>query len=213
MKYRKEKKLIIEIGKMLCNKNFVASNDGNISMRVSDDKVLITATGVSKGAMGYQDIIIIDMDGHVIDGKNKPSSEYKMHLEVYKKRKDVMACVHAHPQKTTAFSICQFDLNEVILPEVVLSIGNIGLAGYASPSSKELADIIGEKAVEYDAILLSNHGALTMGKDLYDAYYKMETLEHYFSIKLYTKILGNAKVLPEEEKARLFDIRKNVYGK
>lgn len=209
----KMKQDIVEIGKRMYQKGFVASNDGNISVRISDKEILITPTGVSKGYMSPADMLKVDMDGRVISGSKKPTSEMKMHLSVYKKRPDVMAIVHAHPPVATAFAVAGKICEEIALPEVIFSLGLISLAEYGTPTTDELPRSIEKHLDNSDAILLSNHGALTVGKDLFDAYYKMETLEHFSNITLYARLLGGERALDRSQVKDLFDIRKNVYGK
>lgn len=204
---------IVEAGKRLYLKNFVASNDGNISVRLSHNQVMITPSGVSKGYMKPEDMLIVDMDGKVLSGDKKPSSEMKMHLEVYKVREDVNAIVHAHPQKATAFAVARLSFDRITLPEVVFSLGLISVAEYGTPTTDILPRKVVEKIGNVDALLLQNHGALTVGKDAMDAYYKMETLEHFCAISLYARMLGGEKALDEVEAQKLYQIRKDVYGK
>lgn len=207
------KRDIIEIGKRMYNKGFIASNDGNISVRVSENDILITASGVSKGYMNMADIVKIDKMGHVVDGSAKPSSEMKMHIAVYRSRNDVKAIVHAHPPKTTAFAVTHTKLDKVILPEVVFSLGNIAVVEYSTPTTKEVPRAVEKYINVSDVIILANHGALTVGNDIYDAYFKMETLEHFATISLYAKLIGNENYLDEKQVKELIEIRTKVYGK
>ncbi len=209
----KMKQDIVEVGKRLYNRGFVASNDGNISIRISEKEILITPTGVSKGYMETSDILKVDINGSVISGKKMPTSEMKMHLAVYRKRADVQAIVHAHPQKATAFAIVGKTCDKITLPEVIFSLGFISLAEYGTPSTDEVPRSVEKHIGNSDAILLSNHGALTVGKDIYDAYYKMETLEHFASITLYARLLGGEKALNSEQIEELFRVRRDVFGK
>ncbi len=204
---------IVEIGKRMYEKNYVASNDGNISIRISDEELLITPSGVSKGYMSPGDILKVDMEGNLLEGCLKPSSEMKMHLEVYKKRPDVFAVVHAHPQKATAFAVANKCFDKVTLPEIIFSLGKVSLAEYGTPTTYQVPEAVARHIVESDALLLANHGALTVGKDIYDAYYKMETLEHFAAISIYARQLGGEVALGEDEIKRLFAIRSSVYGK
>jgi len=204
---------IIEVGKRMYDKGFVASNDGNISARISEDRIIITPTGVSKGYMSEYDLITVDMQGNVVYGDKKPSSEIKMHLAVYRKRPDVKAIVHAHPPAATAFAVANKNLDKITLPEAVFSLGNIAMAEYGTPSTDKIPMAV-EKCIDRsDALLLANHGALTVGGDVMDAYYKMETLEHFAKISLYARLLGGERVLDEEETRELFRVRKEVYGR
>ncbi len=204
---------IVEVGKRMYNREFVASNDGNISVRVSENELIITPTGVSKGYMSTDDMIKVDLDGNVISGTNKPSSEIKMHLAVYKNRPDVKAVCHAHPQKATAFAVARKICDEIALPEVVFSIGSVVLSDYATPTTEELPKSIENIIKTTDAILLSNHGALTVGEDVFDAYYKMETLEHFAGIIMYARQLGGEQGLDTNQINELFRIRRETYGK
>jgi len=204
---------IVEVGKRLFYKGFVASNDGNISIRLSDNEVLITPTGVSKGYMSESDILKVNMSGEVISGRLKPTSEMKMHLAVYKKRPDVKAIVHAHPQKATAFAVAGIGFDRITLPEVVFSLGFISLAEYGTPTTYEVPAAVEKHIVNSDALLLANHGALTVGSDVLDAYYKMETLEHFASISLYARLLGGERALDDKQTKELFRVRSEVYGK
>jgi L-fuculose-phosphate aldolase len=204
---------IVEIGKRMYAKNFVASNDGNISIKISDNALLITPSGVSKGYMSPEDMLKVDMEGNVLEGSLKPSSEIKMHLEVYKKRADVFAVVHAHPQKATAFAVAHKCFDKVTLPEIIFSLGKVCLAEYGTPSTYEIPKAVGKYIQESDALLLANHGALTVGKDVYDAYYKMETVEHFAAISLYARQLGGEVALDEDEIKKLLEIKSKMYGK
>lgn len=204
---------IIEVGRRMYNREFVASNDGNISVKVSDDEIIITPTGVSKGYMRAEDLIKVDLNGNIISGEKKPSSEMKMHLVVYKNRPDVVAVCHAHPQKATAFAVARQICEKITLPEVIFSIGNIALADYATPTTEQVPNSISEVIKTADAVLLANHGALTVGKDVFDAYYKMETLEHFAGITLYARLLGGDVGLNPQQVSELMQVRREKFGK
>jgi L-fuculose-phosphate aldolase len=203
------KKLIVEIGKRIWTRGFVASNDGNITVKLNDNELLTTPTGVSKGFMNVDMIIKVDLNGKVISGnsKYKPSSEVKMHLEVYKERPDVKSVVHAHPPFATSFAVAGIALNKCVLPEAILVIGSVPTAVYGLPSTMEIPDSIREYIKTSDAILLANHGSLTLGSDLLNAYHKLETLELTASIVWKAMQLGNVNVLPEYERDRLMALR------
>jgi len=204
---------IVEIGKRMYARNYVASNDGNMSIRISDNEILITPSGVSKGYMSPEDMLKVDMDGNLLEGHLKPSSEMKMHLEVYKKRPDVFAVVHAHPQKATAFAVAHQCFDKITLPEIVFSLGKVALAEYGTPSTYEIPKAVAKHIMDSDALLLANHGALTVGKDIFDAYYKMETLEHFAAISIYARQIGGEVALDEDEVKRLYEIKSKVFGK
>jgi L-fuculose-phosphate aldolase len=205
------KQLIVEIGKRIWTRGYVAANDGNITVRFNDNEILTTPTGVSKGFMSTDMIIKVDSKGKVISGnpKYRPSSELKMHIEVYKERPDIYSVVHAHPTYATSFAVAGIPLDKCVLPEAILVIGAVPIAKYGLPSTMEIPDAIRELIKNSDAILLENHGALTLGSDLLNAYHKMETLEHTASIVWKAIQLGNMNVLPEYERDRLLALRDN----
>ncbi len=211
------KRLIIDIGKRIWTRGFVAANDGNITVKLNDNEILTTPTGVSKGFMSADMIIKVDNTGKVISSNSgyRPSSEIKMHLEVYKERPDIKAVVHAHPQYATSFAVAGIPLNKCILPEAVIVIGAVPIAKYGLPSTMEIPESIREHIKSSDVVLLENHGALSLGTDLLNAYYKMETLEHTASIVWKAIQLGNLNVLPEYERDRLLSLREkfNLSGK
>lgn len=201
--------LMLDIGRRLWTRGFIASNDGNISVRISDNELLITPTGVSKGFMSGDMIIRITMDGKVVSPVNnyRPSSEYKMHVQIYKERDDVKSVVHAHPPYCTSFAVAGIPLDKCTIPEAILTLGSVPIAPYGTPSTAELPDSIKEYIKKSDAILLANHGALTAGVDLLTAYNRMETLEHTAKILHLAIGLGNVNVLSKEHVEKLMDIR------
>jgi L-fuculose-phosphate aldolase len=211
------KKMICEIGKRVWQRGYVAANDGNISIKMNDKEVLTTPTGVSKGFMTPDMIIKIDLSGKVLSGNSKfrPSSEAKMHLDVYDQRPDVKSVLHAHPPYCTSFAVANIPLNKCVLPEAIIVIGSVPIAEYGLPSTDELPDAIRPHLQKSEAILMQNHGALTLGPDLLTAYHRMETLEHTAHIVHLARQLGNVNVLPQKEADRLMDIRDrfNIPGK
>ena len=210
---REIKEQIIEAGKRLYQKGFVASNDGNISSRVDEYSLIITPTGVCKGDMRTDQLLKVDNDGKVIYGDMKPTSEMKMHLAVYKARKDIKAIVHAHPPKATAFAVAHIPLDKIILPEAVISLGAVPLSEYGTPSTDEIPRSVEKVISEADAVLLANHGALTTGVNVMEAYFKMETIEHFATISLLARSLGGEVELNEEQANKLFKLKSEVYGK
>ena len=203
------KKLFIEIGQRIWQRGYVAANDGNFSFRLNENELLTTPTGISKGFMTTDMIMKVDYDGKVISGNSKyrPSSEVKMHIDVYKERPDIKAVVHSHPPFCTSFAVAGIPLDKCVLPEAIIVIGAVPTAKYGLPSTDELPDNIRPHIKTSDAILLENHGALTLGTDLLSAYYKMETLEHTAKIVWNAIQLGNLNVLPEDERDRLMTLR------
>ena len=172
------KKQICDIGKRIYNRGMVANNDGNISVKISDNEFLCTPTGVSKGFMTPEFICKVDRDGKVLQANAgfKPSSEIKMHMRVYKERPDVKSVVHAHPMYATAFAIAGIPLTQPIMPEAVIALGCVPIAKYGTPSTNEIPDAVSEYVQYFDAVLLENHGALTFSDSLLSAYNKMESV-------------------------------------
>lgn len=204
------KKLIVDIGKRIYQNGFVAANDGNISIKISDDEYLCTPTGVSKGFMSVEDIIKVNGSGEKISGRLQPSSEIKMHLEVYRQRDDVGAVVHAHPPTATAFAVAGMPLEKPIMPEVVISLGWVPVAEYGTPSTEEIPEAIRKYLQCHDALLLQNHGALTVGTDVVNAYYKMETLELAAKISLAAKQLGRVQEITPDNVQKLLEVRRRM---
>ena len=199
---------IVEAGKRLHARFFVASNDGNISARLNDREFLITPTTVNKGDLSPEQLLKIDAEGKVLSGSLRPSSEMKMHLAVFSKRPDVQAIVHAHPPAATGFAACRIRLDQdVILPEVVFGLGRIGFAEYGTPTTEDVPRAVEKEIPECEALLLANHGALTVGADVMQAFYRMETLEMYSRVRLVTKILGEPKPLNEAQVRELMQVR------
>ncbi len=198
---------IIDVGKLIYQKGWVAANDGNISVRLDDRRILCTCTGVSKGMMTPTDIIICDLDGNRICGTRERTSEIAMHLTIYHMRPDVSAVVHAHPPVATGFAVAGRPLTMALLPEVIVSLGCVPLADYGLPGTTALTDGMLPYIPKYDAILLANHGSVCYGEDLYKAFFKMETVEHFARVTLVAELLGGPRVLPRHEVGKLFEAR------
>ena len=204
------KQQICDIGKRIYDKGMVASNDGNISVKLNDNEFLCTPTGVSKGFMTPEYICKVDADGKVLEANPgfKPSSEIKMHMRVYKERPDVNAVVHAHPMYATGFAIAGIPLTQPIMPEAVISLGAVPIAEYGTPSTEEIPDAISKYLQSYDAVLLENHGALSFSDILLNAYHKMESVEFYAKLLYIANQLGGPKELSESQVQRLYEIRR-----
>lgn len=208
---KEAKKAIVDIGKRMYQRNFVAANDGNISVKVSENEIWVTPTGVSKGFMTEDMMIKVDLEGNIIEGNEKPSSEIKMHLRVYKENSEIKGISHAHPQVATSFAIAGIPLDKAILPEGVVLLGNIPIAKYATPGTEEVPDSIAPFCKKYNGVLLSNHGALTWGRDIYESFYRLESMEHYANILLNTSyIIGKSRLLSKNQIDNLLEIRKNL---
>ncbi|MDR2545930.1 MAG: class II aldolase/adducin family protein [Lachnospiraceae bacterium] len=206
------KEEMCEIGKRVYLRGMVAANDGNFSVKLGEGEFLCTPTGVSKGFMTPEYICKIDGEGRLLaaNGDFRPTSEMKMHLRVYRERPDVCAVVHAHPMYATSFAIAGLALDKPIIPEAIISLGYVPLAGYGMPTTDEIPDAIGEYLQGFDAVLLANHGALTYGDSLLNAYHKMESVEFYARLLYQAQVLGGAKELDEHEVGRLYQLRREL---
>ena len=202
---------IVEVGRRMYARGYTASNDGNISARLDANRLLMTPKSVCKGFMDPSMMCITDLDGKKLAGDRDPSSEMQMHLEVYRQRPDVQAVVHAHPPIATAFAVAGIPLDRAVLAEVVTTLGSVPIADYATPSTKELPQAVSKYIKAHDGMLLANHGALTVGTDLYSAYFKMETIEHFAHISFIARMLGGERLLSKEEVLRLQGLR-GMYG-
>ncbi|MBR5228381.1 MAG: class II aldolase/adducin family protein [Firmicutes bacterium] len=208
------KALILDIGRRMYDKNFCAANDGNISCRAEDGNFWVTPSGVSKGFMKEEMLVKVDASGNIIEknGDYKISSEIKLHLKVYEERPDMNAVVHAHPPVSTAFACARKPLNKPVVTEAVLILGEVPVAPFAVPGTPELAETIVPHVHGHAACLLANHGALTWGTDLIQAYYRLETTEYYANMMVLTgEMPVPVHVLNDEELAAVEERRKG-YG-
>jgi L-fuculose-phosphate aldolase len=202
---------IVEVGRRMYARGYTASNDGNISVRLGADRLLMTPKSVCKGFMTPDMMCVTDLDGRKLQGDRDPSSEMLMHLEVYRQRPDVQAVVHAHPPTATGFAVAGIPLDRAVLAEVLTTLGSIPIAEYATPSTSELPEAVRRYIKAHDGMLLANHGALTAGTDLFSAYYKMETIEHFAHISLVARMLGRENLIARDEVLRLQELR-GTYG-
>ena len=196
------KNQIIKYGDIIDAKGFSPGTSGNISVRY-EDKIIITASGSSNGDLAYEDLVIIDFDGNVIEGGKKASSEKMMHVEFYKKRADINAIIHVHPVFLSSFAAARKSLEEPIMAENVYYFGKIPLADYALPSSKTLVDRTAKYFDEYNAVLMANHGFVVGDIDLKQAYLKLELAESYAQVVFNANLLGGAVLLSEKEVAEI----------
>lgn len=197
----------MEVGRRLWVREYVAANDGNISCRIGADQVLATPTGVSKGFLTPEMIVLCDMQGRRLSGALEVSSEILLHVEVYKRRPDVCGIVHAHPPTATGFACAGMSLETPLLPEVVIALKSVPLAPYGTPSTEELPASIEPYIETHSGFLLANHGALTLGRDVMQAYHRMETIEHFAKIYLVARMLGGAQPLQPAQVERLLELR------
>lgn len=203
------RKLIIEIGKLLYERSYVVSSDGNVSIRLSEDRVLATPTMMCKGRMTEADLAITDMDGKAVSEK-RASSELAMHLLIYKMRPDIKAVCHAHPPYGTAFAVAGLAIDKPILSEVILTLGCVPLTVYGTPSTDELTEAMKPYVTHHNALLMANHGAVAYGEDLWQAFDRLETLEHTAKIAILAKALGGANDLPQDAIEKLIEIREKA---
>ena len=203
--------LICEIGRRLYQRNYVAANDGNISIRLSEGTIIATPTNVSKGYMDEDMLVKLDIEGNPLLPGLRPSSEIKMHLRVYKENIGVFGIVHAHPPISTSFAIAGISLDQPISPEAIVNQGVIPIAPYATPSTSEVADSIAPYCNTHAAVLLANHGVLTWGKDLMEAYFRMESLEHVAHMTMITNfVIGKVNILSQSQVDKLALMRENM---
>lgn len=201
------KKEICEIGKRLYANGYITASNGNISVKAGPNEFYCTPTGVSKGFLTPDMIVRVDADGNKVEGKLEPSSEIKMHMDVYKERSDVNAVIHAHPATATGFAVANIPLDKFIMPEAVLYLGTVPICDYGTPTTDMKASLA-PYIQDHDALLLQNQGALTVGTSLLKAFFNMETLEFYAKISLIASQLGGEQELPCEELENLIALRK-----
>ena len=204
MTYEAERALMCAVGKLLYDRGYVAANDGNLSMKTAPDRLLVTPSGVSKGRLTPDMLLATDLEGNVLEGNRHPSSETKMHLAVYRGRPDGGAVVHAHPPVSTAFAVCRRGMETPYLSELVTGLGAVPCTpSFAMLSTDQVPRSVEPYLADHCAVLLANHGALTWGEDLWEAFDRMETVEHTAKILLNARLLGDPVALTQEETAEL----------
>ena len=209
LSYMELREQICDICHKMWQLGWVAANDGNVSAKLPDGTFLATPTGISKSFITPEKLVRIDKDGNVLEGLEgyRPSSEIKMHLRCYEEREDVGAVLHAHPATATAYAVANKSLDEYSMIETVIALGSIPVTPYGTPSTYEVPNAIAPYLAEHDAVLLQNHGALTVGADVLTAYYRMETLELFAKISLNAHLLGGAQEISRENIDRLISMR------
>lgn len=195
------------MGRWFHERGYVASTDGNISLRLDPHRILTSPTNVSKGMMAADDLVITDLEGHKLNGQRNPSTELAMHLLIYRRRPEVNAVCHAHPPVATGYAAAGISLNKAILCELVIALGCVPVARYGTPGTPELTEAIEPLVERYDAILMANHGVVTCGKDLLTAFHRMETTEHFARVALVTEILGKQALLSGGDVEKLLAAR------
>lgn len=204
------RKQLVDCARKMYLRGLLAGTDGNLSVRLDDDRILITPSGVAKGEMSPEDLLIVDINGKPLQGRGQASSEMLMHLACYQQREDVRACLHSHPPFATAFAVAGIHLQEDILPEVVLFVGGIPLVDYAPPGTDEVPKALLPHLADNHAFLLRNHGLLTVGRSLDEAWHRHETVEHYAQIVHRARQLGNVDAIPSDDFQRLEQMRSRL---
>jgi L-fuculose-phosphate aldolase len=207
---RKIKEEICEIGRRVYDKGFAAANDGNISIRVGENEVVCSPTMICKGFMKPEDICAVDLDGNQLAGKRKRTSEILLHLTIMKHRPDVKAVVHCHPPHATAFAVAGEAIPQCILPEVEVFMGEVPIAPYETPGAQGFADTVLPFLEATNTIILKNHGTVSFGATLEEAYWKTEILDAYCRILLLSKQLGGVDYLNEQKSRELLDLKKRL---
>ena len=199
---------ICDIGRLIYEKEYVAANDGNITVKMEDGTIWATPAGVSKGSMTPDMLVRVDGQGNVLEGTRKVSSEIYMHLRVYAERPDVRSVVHSHPITATGFAVAGVPLDKMTLPESIIYMGAIPIVEYGTPSTNEIPDALSKYLQRYDAFLLENHGVLTVAESLWNAYAKMERIENCARVSLVARLLGGEQELPDFQIQKLLEVRK-----
>jgi L-fuculose-phosphate aldolase len=209
MNEQQAREAIIEVGKLLYERSYVVSSDGNLSVRLDDGRILATPTMISKGRMTIDGLALTDLDGKPLNDR-KASSELAMHLLIYQERPEIKAVCHAHPPHGTAFAVAGLAIDAPILSEVILTLGCVPLTGYGTPSTNELTEAMKPFVKHHNALLMANHGAVAYGGDLWQAFDRLETLEHTAKITILAKTLGGAQDLPDGAIEKLIKIREKA---
>lgn len=201
------RKDIVTVCRRLYERGLIAGPDGNISVRLAPDRVLVTPTGMAKVDVQEEDLVELALDGRPLGGHSRASSEVLMHLRIYQRRADVQAVVHAHPPTATGFSVAGVSLDDGVLPEVILQVGRVPLIPYDTPGTSALADAFEPYLAHHDAFLMANHGATTVGPSLAIAHQRMESLEHAARILLTARLLGRVNPLTPAQVEALVQAR------
>jgi L-fuculose-phosphate aldolase len=207
---REHRDEIVRVGKALYDRGFVVAMDGNISVRLDAERILVTPTCMCKGMMTSDDLVIVNHSGHKLHGRRNVSSELGMHLLIYSMRPDVHSVVHAHPPTATGFAAAGVALDQALVSEVVLTLGRVPLAKYGTPGTAELTDSLRPLIHEHCSILMANHGVVAYGESLEHAFMRMETVEHFAKIALVARTLGTPQELPADDVRKLEAIRERM---
>lgn len=197
---------IVAVGRLLYERSYVVSSDGNVSVRLDDGRIVATPTMTCKGRMTEESLALTDIAGKPLSDR-RASSELDMHLLIYRERADVKAVCHAHPPHGTAFAVAGLAIDQPILSEVILTLGCVPLAGYGTPSTSELSNAMQPLIKHHNALLMANHGAVAYGSDLWQAFDRLETLEHTAKIAILSRALGGSRNLPADAIEKLINVR------
>jgi L-fuculose-phosphate aldolase len=200
---------IVRVGRLMYERGYVVSSDGNISVRLEDGRIVATPTMTCKGRMTEDMLALTDIEGSPINDR-PASSELAMHLLIYRERADIKAVCHAHPPHGTAFAVAGLAIDQPILSEVILTLGCVPLAEYGTPSTNELTDAMQPLLKHHNALLMANHGAVAYGSDLWQAFDRLETLEHTARIAILSRLLGGSKNLPPDAIEKLINVRESA---
>lgn len=195
---------LVSCGRRLDALGFAPATDGNISARLGPHALLVTPAGREKGGLSPDELLLVDLEGTVVEGTGRPSTETLMHLLCYRRRGDVGGVVHAHPPVATAFAAAGIPLDAAVMPEIVLTVGAIPLVPYATPGTEELARALEPRVDDHDAFLLASHGVLTLGRDVREALHRMERVEHLAKVTLAARLLGGPRPLSDAQVVSLF---------
>ncbi len=208
---RQHRQDICVAGRWMYERGYIVACEGNLSVRLDDERILTTPTCMNKGMLAPADLVVMDLEGRQVAGDRKASSELAMHLLFYRMRPDVNGICHAHPPTATGFAVAGRALDQALLPEVIVGLGQIPLVKYGTPGTPELSAALEPSVPHYDALLLANHGAVTCGPDLLTAFFRMETIEHFAKITLAAEMAGNPTLLSSREVAKLMAARSRYF--
>lgn len=200
---------IVEVSRLLYSKNLATAFEGNISV-IEDDRIYITPSSICKGFVTEDMLVVMDMEGKVLEGGCKPSSESKMHLAAYRSRPDIKSVVHAHPPYATAFAVANKPIETKAYPEMIVLFEKIPLAPYGTPSTDEIHYGMEPYIKDYDVILLANHGVIAVGSDVYNAFFKLESVEGMAKVLTLAERLGGQKELPQNKLKELYEMRRKL---
>src|SRR5215213_6809653 len=200
---------IVRVGKLMYERSYVVSSDGNVSVRLDDGRIVATPTQVNKGRMTEEMLAVTDIEGKPLNDR-RASSDLAMHLLIYREREDARAVCHAHPPHGSAFAVAGLAIDAPILSEVILTLGCVPLAEYGTPSTDELTDAMRPLVKNHNALLMANHGAVAYGGDVWQAFDRLETLEHTAKIAILARALGGARDLPPDSIEKLIDVRERA---